>query len=140
MFAPEIIEQLVELFINEYSNFDQIKKIIILPNLNLRNADTYVFSDYVTTTSLYGLAKSCIYSEINPLKVELYKMIDYYLHNEVAFQQLLDFENSDGYADYKICTSILDNINKIGLNNFLANSQGYILDDNDTRTIEDFLE
>lgn len=138
-FTPDIIDESVNKFIMEYHNSDVIKKIIILPNLNLRNINTALFDDYIATTTLSNLAKQCEYSEINPNKLYLYQTIELYLDNIDAFQQLLVVENSGEYAGYKIRTITNDIITNWGEDKFLEIAFAYINDDNDKRTVEDFL-
>ena len=138
-FTPDIIDESINKFIMEYHNSDVVKKIIILPNLNLRNINTALFDDYITTTTLYNLAKQCEYSEINPNKLYLYQTIELYLYNIDAFQQLLEVENSIEYAGDKVCTITNDIITSLGEDKFLEIAFAYINDDNDKRSVEDFL-
>lgn len=137
--TPDIIDESVNIFITEFHNSDMIKKIIILPNLNLRNINTALFDDYITTTTLNNLAKQCEYDEINPSKLNLYQTIELYLYNIDAFQQLLVVENSGEYAGDKICTIINDIIASLGEDEFFEMAFAYINDDNDKRSVEDFL-
>ncbi len=138
-FTPDIIEESVNKFIMEFHNSDRIKKIIILPNLNLRNINTAICDDYITTTTINDLAKLCKYDEINPRKINLYKTIELYLYNIDSFQQQLAFENSGEYNGDKICTVTNDIITSLGEDMFLEIAFAYINDDNDKRSIENFL-
>lgn len=138
-FTPDVINESVNKFITEFHNSDMIEKIIILPNLNLMNIDTALFDDYITTTTLNYLAKLCEYDEINPRKINLYKTIELYLYNIDAFQQLLAVENSGEYNGSKICTMTNNTIASLGEDKFLEIAFAYIYDDNDKRSIKDFL-
>lgn len=138
-FTPDIIDESVNKFITEFHNSDLVKKIIILPNLNLGNTETALFNDYVTTTTLINLAKQCEYDEINPNKVDLYETIDLYLYNIDFFQQILGIENSGEYNGIKIFTMTNDAIASLGEDKFLEIAFTYIYDESDKRSIEDFL-
>lgn len=138
-FTPDIIDESVNKFIMEFHNSDVVKKIIILPNLNLGNTETALFDDYVTTTTLINLAKQCEYDEINPNKVDLYETIDLYLYNIDFFQQILGIENSREYNGINIFTMTNDAIASLGEDKFLEIAFTYIYDESDKRSIEDFL-
>lgn len=98
-----------------------------------------MFDDYIATTTLNNLAKLCEYDEINPSKLNLYKTIELYLYNIDAFQQLLAVENSGEYAGYRIRTITNDIISNLGEDKFLEIAYAYINDDNDKRSVEDFI-
>lgn len=138
-FIPDIIEASVNKFIAEFHNSDMIKKIIILPNLNLRNINTALFDDYITTTTLSDLAKQCEYDEINPSKLNLYQTIELFLYNIDTFQRILAVEGSGEYNGSKIFTMTNEAIANLGGDKFLELASAYIYDDNDKRSVEDFL-
>jgi hypothetical protein len=135
----EAINMYMNKFVNEYHNSKDIEKIIILPSLNLGIMDTVVYDNYITARTLYELATSCIYAEINPKKLNLYRLTELYLYDDENFQKMLEIENSEQYQGDKIAVTMGKKIDKLGIEEFLLKTAEYFYDDSDTRTIIELL-
>lgn len=132
--SNETVEKCVDDFVQKYHDIEKINKIIILPNLNLSNVNTVVYDNYVTAIGLYNLADQCVYAEINPDKLYLYQLVEAYRYDIEYFYQI----SKDG-DDKEIADVMAKKINELGLNEFIEAINIYLYDDNDTRSILDFL-
>ena len=127
-------------FIRDFSGSDDIRTIMVLPNLNLHHLTTVVHSDHITTRGLLDLAELSNQSLINPRKFTLYELINLYLndiewfYDEVAWELSVDMYDEDRFA-----VMIQDHIKGLGLDLFLDLAISYIEDDTDTRSISEFL-
>lgn len=128
------IENCVDEFVQKYHDVKKINKIMVLPNLNLGNVSTVVYDDYVTAIGLYDLAEQCAYAEINPNKLYLYQLVEAYM-NDIDFFYHIS-ENSE---NKEIADIIEEKTSKLGINIFLEKFYIYLYDDNDTRSILEFL-
>lgn len=134
------IEQNVNEFCNEYSNSNQFKKIIVMPNINLGNMKTVIYDDYITTVSLYELSELCVEAEINPRKQYLNQLIILYLNNKDIYESILKDETAK-YGEKDLTVILMGKaINKLGENEFIQVANAYLHDDSDEREILEFLE
>ena len=142
-YYPDNIEKKIKTFLNCKTDNQVIKKIFILPNLNLSEYEsTVLYSDYITAGNIFYLSDAYIMQFINPDKLEFFKLIDLYRKHNESFKEYVAYEASlsDEFTNLKIATMLFEKINLLGETVVLGKADTYIHDDSDTRTIKEFID
>lgn len=142
-FTPEKIDAYIKTFLQSKNDTQTIKKIFILPNLNLSNYErTVLYSDYMTVQQLITLPVQYELQFINHNKLELYQLMNYYQYDKTRFNSQLSYETtmSSEFDDQKYATVFSEKIKQLSESEVLEKTNAYINDDSDKRTIMEFLK
>lgn len=142
----------MENFINNKDDEIDIRKIIMLPNLNEGN-QSVLYSDYMTVVSEDFLAA---YNEnkekgrISNKKLPLYNVYKNFTENEEIFNRFLEKEARDKIkfeedaqewkAEYEINTIFSQKAEAVGTEKLLRLTEEYLYNSDDNRSVIEFLD
>ncbi len=120
----------IEDFINS-DFYNGAKTYIFSPSLNQHNFEQMYFCDDYTTALGHDLVYSYIYYSAGPNKAELYMVIDEYQNDYESY--LWEEKYCTFFNEFDQCRIIL------GEKEFFNECGEYLFDDDDTRSIDEFL-
>ncbi len=120
-------------------NTDSIKKILVAPNVNQTYDSTVIFSDYVITEQVMALDTNYFYASMHSFKVKLYFYQKMYLEDREEFNRSVESEKNYPPQLDKICTLLLEKITLLGEDTVISQTNEYLFNGGDTRTIVEFL-
>lgn len=133
------IDQDIKTFLEIKKDDRTIKKIFIIPDVNLRNDSIAVYSDHMTTKQLLWLPEMYVYTKINDEKHSLYSLQDIYLNRKDTFEEILASEANYPPEFERTYTIYREKIGLLGEEAVIQKTNFYLYDGNDTRTVIEFL-
>ena len=136
------ITNYINIFLNSKKDSRIINKIIILPNLNLSEyEETTIYNNYLTTSQLFNLSNKYELQTINREKRPLYLCINTYKNNKDIFNHTVEWEQGlpEDITNNRYFMTVSQMIDLLGEEAFMEKANEYIANDNDVRSISEFL-